>query len=124
MYLKGIRLVTSLPFISVLPICQLTPLFFLMIIVGDGENMTGRTNTVILIKALEDGVGVLFTTGEDSPTPVPERLDRGEVLIIAAPEKGEGIRVRGTAEVYTPEHRVDSESSLVIGGRTEESARG
>lgn len=82
--------------------------------------MSDRTEAVLIIKALEDGVGVLFNCGEGGHAPIPERLDKGEVLIIAAPEKGEGIRVRGHAEVYTPDHCVNSESGLVIGGRSEE----
>jgi hypothetical protein len=78
--------------------------------------MSDRTETVLIIKAMEDGVGVLFNAMEGSHSPVPERLDKGEVLIIAAPEKGEGIHVRGHAEIYTPDHCVKSESGLVIGG--------
>jgi hypothetical protein len=77
--------------------------------------------SVLIIKALEDGASVLFTTGEQCPTPAPERLDKGEVLIIPAPENGENVRVRGHAEIYTPEHAVNSESGLVIGGRSDES---
>ncbi len=77
-------------------------------------------STVVIIKALEDGVSVLFATPESSATPTPERLDKGEVLIIPAPDTHEGIRVRGHAEVYTPDHVVSSESGLVIGGRSDE----
>jgi len=75
---------------------------------------------VIVIKALEDGVSVLFASNSDSPKQPTERLDKGEVLIIAVPEKGDNIRVRGLAEVYTPDYMVTSESGLVIGGRSEE----
>jgi len=75
---------------------------------------------VIVIKALEDGVSVLFASNCDSPKQPTERLDKGEVLIIAAPEKGDNLRVRGLAEVYTPDYMVTSESGLVIGGRSEE----
>ena len=82
--------------------------------------MSDRTEAVLIIKALEDGVGVLFNCVNDGHTPVPERLDKGEVLIIAVPEKGEGIRIRGHAEIYAPEHCVNSESGLVIGARLEE----
>ncbi len=77
-------------------------------------------DTVLIIKALEDGVSVLFATSENSPGHDPERLDKGEVLILAAPDKGDSIRVRGHAEVYTPDHVLKSESGLVIGGRSED----
>jgi len=75
---------------------------------------------VLLIKALEDGVSVLFTPHDDSKCPPPQRLDKGEVLVIAAPEDRDGVRIRGHAEVYTSDHVVNSESGLVIGGRSEE----
>ncbi len=77
-------------------------------------------NTVLTIKALEDGVSVIFTSQENSPCLPTQRLDRGEVLIIASPDKGDGIRVRGHAEVYTPHHVLKSESGLVIGGRSDD----
>jgi len=77
-------------------------------------------STVLIIKALEDGVNVLFSPDDDSGNPPHERLDKGEVLIIAAPEKQKGVRIRGHAEVYTPDHVVNSESGLVIGGRRDE----
>jgi len=76
-------------------------------------------SALIIIKALEDGVSLLFTGAEDDEVPPPERLDQGEVLILAAPEKHAGIHVRGHAEVYTPDHVVSAESGLVIGGRSE-----
>jgi hypothetical protein len=78
-------------------------------------------HNVLLIKALEDGVSVIFTSPEESHSAPPERLDKGEVLIIAAPEDRDGIRVRGHAEVYSPHHVVHSESGLVIGGRSDDS---
>jgi len=75
---------------------------------------------VLVVKALEDGVNVLFTSPDETPNHQPERLDKGEVLVIAAPVNGETMRVRGIAEVYTPDYMVNSESGLVIGGRTDE----
>lgn len=78
---------------------------------------------VIVIKALEDAVSVLFASPNDNPNPAPERLDKGEVLVLSAPDKGDNIRVRGLAEVYTPDYLVNSESSLLIGGRTEENEK-
>jgi len=78
--------------------------------------------TVLIVKALEDGVIVLYITPEGNVTPSPERLDKGEVLVLASPEKGDGIRIRGHAEVYTPNHVVNSESGLVIGGRSEDTS--
>jgi hypothetical protein len=80
-------------------------------------------HAVLIVKALEDGVNVLYITPEGGITPPPERLDKGEVLVLAAPEKGDGIRVRGHAEVYTPDHVVISESGLVIGGRSNDVSR-
>ena len=77
-------------------------------------------NALIIIKALEDGVSVIFTGDESGETPAPERLDHGEVLIIAAPQKRDGIHVRGHAEVYTSDHIVAAESALLIGGRPED----
>ena len=77
--------------------------------------------TVLLIKALEDGVNVLFVSHDENKSAPPERLDKGEVLIIAAPEDRDGVRIRGHAEVYSPDHVIQSESGLVIGGRSEDS---
>jgi len=78
--------------------------------------MNNGNKSVLIVKALEDGVTVLFNRQDDSPSQVPERLDKGEVFIIATPERGDGIRIRGIAEVYTPDHMVKSESGLIIGG--------
>jgi transcription attenuation protein (tryptophan RNA-binding attenuator protein) len=76
-------------------------------------------HTTIIIKALEDGVIVLFSSGENAESFPPERLDNGEVLVLPVPERHPAIRIRGHAEVYTPEHIVEAESSLVIGGRSQ-----
>lgn len=87
------------------------------------QSVTGlkkMAKTVLLIKALEDGVNVIFTSPEESGSIPPERLDKGEVLIITAPDDRDGVRIRGHAEVYSPDHVVHSESGLVIGGRSEE----
>jgi hypothetical protein len=72
---------------------------------------------IVIIKALEDGVIVLFSIPEIESCP-PERMDKGEVLVLPMPDKHPGIRVRGRAQVYTPEHIVESESGLVIGGHS------
>ncbi len=77
-------------------------------------------SALIIIKAQEDGVSVLFSSGDENETPTPVRLDCGEVLIITAPEKRDGVQIRGHAEVYTSDHVVSAESGLVIGGRTED----
>jgi hypothetical protein len=71
---------------------------------------------IIVIKALEDGVIVLFSCTEGADTPSPERLDKGEVLLLPAPDRYHSIQVRGHALVHTPEHIVEAESGLVIGG--------
>jgi hypothetical protein len=75
------------------------------------------TYAIIIIKALEVGATVLFSTEENGECPPPERLDKGEVLLLSTPERYHAIRVRGHAQVYTPHHVVDAESGLVIGGR-------
>jgi hypothetical protein len=72
----------------------------------------------IVIKALEDGVIVLFCGLESENCAPPERLDKGEVLILPTPDRHPCIRIRGHAQVYTPDHIVESESGLVIGGRS------
>ncbi|HDS31148.1 MAG TPA: trp RNA-binding attenuation protein MtrB [Firmicutes bacterium] len=77
-------------------------------------------SVLVVVKALEDGVSVLFTSGDGNECPQPERLDRGEVMVLSAPDKHDRLHVRGHAEIYTPEHKVISESGLVIGGRSEE----
>jgi hypothetical protein len=71
----------------------------------------------IIIKALEDGVIVLFSIPEIESYP-PERMDKGEVLLLPMPDKYPGIRIRGHAQVYTPDHIVEAESGLVIGGHS------
>ena len=76
-------------------------------------------HTTIVIKALEDGVIVLFSSADNSENTPPERLDCGEVLVLPMPERHPAIRIRGRAEIYTPEHVVEAESSLVIGGRSQ-----
>ena len=76
-----------------------------------------NTHTIIIVKAIEDGVIVLFPAEENTECPPPERLDKGEVLVLPGAERHPGIRIRGHAEVYTPDHMVESESGLVIGGR-------
>ena len=78
-------------------------------------------HSVLLVKALEDGVSVIFISPEESHSAPPERLDKGEVLVIASPEDRDGIRIRGDGEVYWPGHVVHSESGLVIGGRSDDS---
>ena len=75
---------------------------------------------VLVIKALEDGATVLFTSKGEALNLPTERLDKGEVLVIAAPETGDTLRIRGIAELYTPDYMVNSESGLVIGGRSED----
>jgi hypothetical protein len=74
-------------------------------------------NPLVIVKALEDGVSVLFSAEEGSEGPHPERLDCGEVLLIPVAAH-RVIRVRGHAQVFTPEHVVESESGLVIGGHS------
>ena len=74
-------------------------------------------NPVLIIKALEDGVTVLLSAEEGSDGPHPERLDCGEVLLVPMPGH-QVIRVRGHAQVFTPEHIVEAESGLVIGGHS------
>jgi hypothetical protein len=76
-----------------------------------------HNNATIIIKALEDGVSVLFSPPEGEICPTPEHLEKGEVLILPNPDRHTGIRVRGRAQVYTPDNMVESESGLVIGGR-------
>jgi hypothetical protein len=73
----------------------------------------------MLIKALEDGVSVIFSNSDGSGPRPPERLDEGEVLILSAPENFEVYHVRGKAEIYSPEHKITAESSVVIGGKSE-----
>jgi hypothetical protein len=73
-------------------------------------------DNIVIVKALEDGVSVLFSTAEGNDVPTPERLDRGEVMILPGPGKHDRLHIRGHAEVYTPDHVVTSESGLVIGG--------
>jgi hypothetical protein len=72
----------------------------------------------IVIKALEDGVTVIFTGLEGNANRQPERLDKGEVLILPNPDRSPCIHVRGHAQVYTSHNVVEAESGLIIGGRS------
>jgi len=74
---------------------------------------------MIIIKALEDGVMVLFSSVEGTECSPPERLDNGEVLLLPIPDRYPGIRIRGHAHVFAPDHIVEAESGLVIGGRSQ-----
>lgn len=73
--------------------------------------------SLIIVKALEDGVTVLFTPGESDGSHQPERLDKGELMVLPNPERYPVIRVRGHAIVYAPDHKVEAESHVLIGGK-------
>lgn len=77
-----------------------------------------NSQVLIIIKALEEGVNVLFSARENTECIPPERLDSGEVLILTIGDNVPLIRIRGKAKVYTPDHIVKSESGLVIGGHS------
>ncbi len=68
----------------------------------------------ILVKAMEDGVNVSsIVLNEVSPV-LNERLDEGEVLLLALREEYLGVRVRGKAEVHTVHGTVIGESQILF----------
>lgn len=76
-------------------------------------------NALLMIKGLENGVTVIYSPISETDKTPPDRLDKGEVMIIAIPERYVSIHIRGKAEIYTSDHVLESESSLVIGGSSE-----
>lgn len=57
----------------------------------------------VCVKSLEKGVNVIgLTRGENTKFHHTEKLDEGEVLIVQFTENTSAIKIRGSAEIYTP----------------------